>query len=204
MKTFKEIFTTDFSKQLTDKDPTTRKFANILIDSYYLNQLRIFLPSSLAYHLIIIMRSKIHAKQIAFGFNSHAACIEFNKYHSTTLYQMIQKNAAIREKLRLQDCESLQGFVAKPYTKLHDITEVKLSMLQEKSYGNFTNHATHIKLHKQFERIRNMILQHHKQTKLLTTQQINSHPEIYSLQSRTFPKKSINATIHQTQISYNK
>ncbi|RDU60063.1 hypothetical protein CQA44_10925, partial [Helicobacter sp. MIT 14-3879] len=105
MKTFQEIFSTDFSKQLINRKAASPKFVNTLIDCYSLNQLRCFLPASLTHHLIVIMRSKIHAKQIAFGFNSQAACIEFNKYHAKNILQTLQSNPTIREKLQLQDCE---------------------------------------------------------------------------------------------------
>ncbi|STQ85839.1 Uncharacterised protein [Helicobacter muridarum] len=185
MKTFKEIFTSDFSKQLINRQFTSPEFANSIVDSYILNQLRIFLPSNLRHHLTIIMRSKIHANQIAFGFNSQAACIEFNKYHAKKIYEMIWSNCMLKKKMRLEDCKSMQGFVAKRHARLHDIIEITNPKIKEPAYGTFINHATNKKLHSQFERIRNMIINHHKQLDRLRSQKIDSKPEIYNLHSKT-------------------
>ncbi|RDU60598.1 hypothetical protein CQA44_10415 [Helicobacter sp. MIT 14-3879] len=103
--------------------------------------------------------------------------------------QTLQSNPTIREKLQLQDCECLQGFVNRNYTKLYDIVEIKSNALQEESFGNFTNHATYPELKQKFEVIRNIILSHRKQLQNLAQQQIDSKPQAYNLSDKTFYKK---------------
>ena len=190
MKTFKEIFTTSFAEKSIRRDKLPPDFVNALVDSYNLSKLKIFLPAPISKRLIRISYSKNNPSEMLFGFDSHHACTEFNKYHASRLLGTI-RSADIKEKLGLRDCKSVKGYMFKEYLKLYDVVEVSPRDLVERSHGVFINHAKHPKLYEIFERIREMIISRRKQIAALSTQQIDSKPTSYYMGSRTFPIENI-------------
>lgn len=190
MRTFKEIFTTTFAENAINRDKLPADFVHALVDSYKLGQLKIFLPAPMSKRLIRISYSKNNPGEILFGFDSHHACTEFNKYHASRMLGTI-RSADIKEKLGLRDCDSVRGYAFREYLKLYDVVEVSPRDLVERAHGTFINHAKNPKVYEIFERIREIIISRRKQIAALRTQQIDSKPTSYHIGSRTFPKENI-------------
>lgn len=190
MNTFKDILASQrFSTQVLNNNYCSEKSLNFIINSYHLQVLLNIIPVNIRNHIITLFPSKKNPNEMLILFKTIPVCNEFNKFHALKLLRIIQDNKTIAQKLNLTCLQKITGYVSKSKLDTHTIIPIYLQEIQEeRSWGNFINHAKDKRLHESFERLRQIIVWRIKTIENLKNQHITSTPKPYNLADKLYNK----------------